>query len=60
MEPAWPVTVLPDRDEDRPAPQHVRAPSLCCAVTRTREILAGGTVVMLTVHAADCRVWTAR
>ncbi|MHA6757692.1 hypothetical protein [Streptacidiphilus sp. PAMC 29251] len=71
-EPAWPRTELPDRDEDRlsaelpdrdeyrPAPQEAWAPAECCTVTRTRQVLAGGTVVMLTVHAAGCTVWTAR
>ena len=58
-EPAWPRTELPDRDEDRP-PQPVWAPSRCCPVTQTREVLAGGTVVMLTAHATGCPVWTAR
>lgn len=59
-DPAWPRTVLPDRDQEPTAPLSVPAPSHCCAATRTREILAGGTVVMLTVHATGCAVWTAR
>ena len=61
-EPAWPRTALPDRDEDRTGtgPQQMWAPARCCAVTQTREVLAGGTVVMLTIHAAGCTVWTAR
>ncbi|WP_035791838.1 hypothetical protein [Kitasatospora mediocidica] len=71
--PQWPRTELPDRDVDDALPDRdvddvdvpVRqalppSPARCCAVTRTREITDGGTVVLLTRHAVDCPVWSAR
>src|SRR4051794_21945914 len=60
VEPAWPRTELPERDEAVPGPEQMRVRFECCAATRTREVLAGGTVVMLTVHAPGCAVWAAR
>lgn len=59
-EPAWPPTVAPHRGEDSSGPQPVWSPPTCCRATRTREVLAGGTVVMLTVHESGCTVWAAR
>jgi hypothetical protein len=62
VEPAWPTTAVPDRDEPRVEARQERAvPRVrCCAVTQTREVLAGGTVVMLSRHAVGCEVWSAR
>nr|BEK62883.1 hypothetical protein KPHV_01100 [Kitasatospora purpeofusca] len=61
MEPAWPRTEMPDRDE---APAVVREmspePVTCCTVSRDRQVSDGGTVVMMTRHMADCPVWSAR
>ncbi|CAN3977532.1 hypothetical protein KPATCC21470_0155 [Kitasatospora purpeofusca] len=61
VEPAWPRTEMPDRDE---APAIVRAmspePVSCCTVSRDRQLTDGGTVVMMTRHTADCPVWSAR
>lgn len=61
VEPAWPRTAVPDRDE---APVVARAmpPALvaCCTVSRDRQVTDGGTVVMLTRHTADCPIWSAR
>lgn len=61
VEPAWPRTAVPDRDE---APAVVRAtlpvPVECCSASRDRQVTDGGTVVMLTRHTADCPVWSAR
>jgi hypothetical protein len=55
-----------DRDElDATAPHNavpVTTPAsvVCCAATRHRQVLDGGTIVMLTRHAGDCPVWSAR
>ncbi|KOV10822.1 hypothetical protein ADK60_37050 [Streptomyces sp. XY431] len=61
VEPAWPRTAVPERDE---APATARAmpsvPVTCCTVSRDRQITDGGTVVMLTRHTADCPIWSAR
>lgn len=59
---AWPRTALPDRDDIRVPAQDVRPvpPVVCCTVTRVRQVLDGGTVVMLTRHTVDCPVWSAR
>ena len=68
-EPSWPRTALPDRDEPLPhrdephaaaLPVASPAPVDCCAATRHRQVLAGGTVVLLTRHATGCPVWSAR
>ncbi|MDH6108508.1 hypothetical protein P3T36_003848 [Kitasatospora sp. MAP12-15] len=52
-----------ERDDARaPTRQLLAAPpaAVCCTVTRTREVLDGGTVVLLTRHSVDCPVWSAR
>jgi len=60
-EPSWPRTALPDRDEPRPDQLPVpAAPVVCCTPTRHRQVLDGGTVVLLTQHATGCSVWSAR
>ncbi|GAA1236706.1 hypothetical protein GCM10009665_28570 [Kitasatospora nipponensis] len=62
IRPDWPETTLPERDITRSEARQTRPPAaaLCCVVTRTREVLDGGTVVLLTRHATDCPVWSAR
>ena len=60
-EPSWPSTRLPDREEPRDTPPpSASAPVVCCAATRDRRVLDGGTVVLLTRHATACPVWSAR
>ena len=69
-EPSWPRTRQPEREprtwqpereEAHAAPQPLPPSSgPCCAVTRDREVLDGGTVVLLTRHATGCPVWSAR
>lgn len=60
-DPSWPRTQQPDREEPRVAPRPLPPSSgLCCAVTRDRQVLDGGTVVLLTRHAIGCPVWSAR
>ena len=61
-EPSWPATAVPDRDDTRVEASQARAvlPVRCCVVTQTREVLPGGTVVMLSRHAVGCEVWSAR
>ncbi|MER8184477.1 hypothetical protein [Kitasatospora sp. NPDC094015] len=60
-QPTWWGTDLPDRDE---APAVVRAAALssmtCCTVVHDRQLSDGGTVVMVTRHAATCPIWSAR
>ncbi|MGW2543754.1 hypothetical protein ACWC5I_23470 [Kitasatospora sp. NPDC001574] len=29
----------------------------CCAITHTRRVALGGTVMLISTHRADCRVW---
>ncbi|MDH6578530.1 hypothetical protein [Kitasatospora sp. MAP5-34] len=61
-EPAWPRTELPDRDDTRVTTQPVRSasPAFCCPITHDRQVLDGGTVMLLTRHTAGCPVWSAR
>jgi hypothetical protein len=32
----------------------------CCTVVLTREVMDGGTIVMLSTHSADCPLWSSR
>ncbi|MDH6580643.1 hypothetical protein [Kitasatospora sp. MAP5-34] len=61
-EPAWPHTALPDRDDTGTIAWQVMqaAPVGCCAVTRARQVLDGGAVVILARHEITCPIWSAR
>ncbi|MFJ1707530.1 hypothetical protein [Kitasatospora sp. NPDC088346] len=57
--PYWPRTEAPDRYEPAEALVAARPRTAsCCEVVLTREVMDGGTVVMLSSHTALCPVWS--